>query len=130
MKKILKQYNDICREIKELETRIEKLEKKIEIDKVTGSNSEFPYQPRSFTIEGLASTCELKDLLIRRKGRCEKLKLEIEKFINEIPNSRTRRIFQYRYMDNLTWQAIAMRINKVHESYPRRIHDSYLEELN
>ena len=130
MQEVLKQYNSIVKEIKELEKRIKKLENRIEIDKVKGSNDEFPYQARSFRIEGLASTSELVDLLGRRKTRCEKLKVRIEEFISDIPDSRTRRVFQYRYIDGLSWQSIAMKIGKVHESYPRKeIHDKYLDTL-
>lgn len=135
-KKLLTQYTDLQAEIKDLEKRIKKLENfKVEHDKVTGSNSEFPYQPRSFTIEGyniqdIDRLNKVKSLLVDRKEKCEDIKIEIEKFISSIPNSRTRRVFQYRYIDNLSWQAIAMRIGKVHESYPRRdIHDKYLEGL-
>ena len=135
-KKLLKQYTDLQEEIKDLEKRIKKLENfKVEHDKVTGSNSEFPYQPRSFTIEGyniqdVDRLNKVKSLLVDRKEKCEDMKLEIEKFISTIPDSRTRRVFQYRYVDGLSWQAIAMRIGKVHESYPRRdIHDKYLEGL-
>ena len=135
MKKLLTQYTNLQAEIKDLEKRIKKLENfKVEHDKVVGSDSEFPYQPRSFKIEGynIRDTDrlnELKEVLIERKIKCEELKLEIEKFISNIPDSRTRRIFQYRYIDGLTWLQIAMRMNKVHESYPRKIHDRYLENM-
>lgn len=135
-KKLLKQYTDLQAEIKDLEKRIDKLSNfKVEHDKVTGSNSEFPYQPRSFTIEGyniqsVDRLNETKSLLIDRKKDCEDMKLEIEKFISNIPDSRTRRVFQYRYIDNLSWQAIARRIGKYDESYPRKVvHDKYLEGL-
>lgn len=134
-KELLKQYNDLQEEIKDLKKRIDKLSDfKIERDKVTGSDSEFPYIKRSFTIEGyniqdIDRLNELKDLLVDRKNKCEEMKLEIEKFISSIPDSRTRRIFQYRYIDGLTWLQIAMRMNKVHESYPRKIHDRYLENI-
>lgn len=134
-KKLLSQYIDLQQEIKDLEKRIERLSNfKVEHDVVTGSNSEFPYQPRSFKIEGyniqdIDKLNELKDLLVDRKNKCEEMKLEIEKFISSIPDSRTRRIFQYRYIDGLTWLQIAMRMNKVHESYPRKIHDRYLENI-
>ena len=135
-KKLLSQYIDLQQEIKDLEKRIERLSNfKVEHDVVTGSNSEFPYQPRSFTIEGyniqdIDRLNKVKSLLVDRKNDCEDMKLEIEKFISTIPDSRTRRVFQYRYVDGLSWQAIAMRIGKVHESYPRRdIHDKYLEGL-
>ena len=135
IKYLLKQYNSLIEEIKGLEKRIDKLNNfKVEYDKVVGSDSEFPYIKRSFTIEGyniqdIDRLNELKDLLVDRKNKCEEMKLEIEKFISSIPDSRTRRIFQYRYIDGLTWLQIAMRMNKVHESYPRKIHDRYLENI-
>lgn len=135
IKKLLAQYTDLNAEIKDLEKRIDKLSNfKVEHDKVVGSDSEFPYIKRSFTIEGyniqdIDRLNELKDLLVDRKNKCEEMKLEIEKFISSIPDSRTRRIFQYRYIDGLTWLQIAMRMNKVHESYPRKIHDRYLENI-
>lgn len=139
---ILKQYRDLQIEIKELENRIKKLESqayKIEHDSVIGSSSYFPYTERSFHIEGYniieyekrkRRLNKLIKLLKRRKEMCEELKIKIEEFISNIPDSKTRRVFQYRYIDNLSWQAIAMRLGKVHESYPRRdIHDKYLNSL-
>lgn len=139
-KELLKQYKSILKEIEELDREISRLENKeikCEMDKVKGSNAEFPYQPRSFTIEGynileeernLKRILTKKNILHKRKEKCENFKLQIEEFINTIPDSLTRRVFRYRYIDNLSWQAIAMRIGKVHESYPRKIHDRYLEE--
>ena len=136
MKDILKQYNSLIDEIKELEKDIEQMQNfKVEHDKVTGSNNEFPYQPRSFTIEGyniqdVDKLNKKKEILKERKSKCEDTKLQIEEFISTIPDSLTRRVFRYRYIDGLSWQAIAMRIGKVHESYPRRdVHDKYLEGL-
>ncbi len=135
-KKLLTQYTDLQAEIKDLEKRIDKLSNfKVEHDKVTGSDSEFPYIKRSFTIEGyniqnIDRLNELKKLLIDRKSKCEDMKLEIEKFISSIPDSRTRRVFQYRYIDGLSWLQIARRIGKYEESYPRKvIHDKYLEGI-
>ena len=135
-KKLLSQYIDLQQEIKDLEKRIERLSNfKVEHDVVTGSNSEFPYQPRSFKIEGyniqeVDRLNKLKELLVMRKLKCEEMKLEIEKFISNIPDSRTRRVFQYRYIDGLSWLQIARRIGKYDESYPRKvIHDKYLEGL-
>jgi DNA-directed RNA polymerase specialized sigma24 family protein len=135
-KKLLTQYTDLQAEIKDLEKRIKKLENfKVEHDKVTGSENEFPYIKRSFKIEGyniqdIDRLNELKELLIDRKNQCEEFKLQIEKFISNIPDSRTRRVFQYRYIDGLSWLQIARRIGKYEESYPRKvIHDKYLEGL-
>ena len=83
----------------------------------------------SFKVEGLAHTDKLREVLIERKVKCEQLKIKIEEFISNIPDSRTRRVFQYRYIDGLTWQQVSRRIGGYEESYPRKIHDRYLEGL-
>ena len=128
--KLLKQYKDLCREIKELENYIKKLENRNISDIVAGSNNEFPYQIVNFKIEGLAPTDKLCKVLVERKVKCEQLKIKIEEFISGIPDSITRQVFQYRYIDGLSWQAIAYRIGRHDESYPRKVvHDKYLEGL-
>ena len=135
VKKLLRQYTDLQQEIKGLEKRIKNLENyKVEHDKVTGSNPYFPYQPRSFTIEGynineVDRVNKIKQLLIKRKNKCEDMKLEIEEFISNIPDSRTRRVFQYRYIDNMEWLPISRRFGKYDESFARKIHERYLEKL-
>ncbi|MGO5072359.1 hypothetical protein ACTQ4K_00160 [Clostridium sporogenes] len=139
---LLKQYNDLKLEISDLECRIKNLQNKkikIEQDSVKGSSNVFPYIERNFTIEGYnypeadrkqERLNKLDKLLYKRKNKCEDMKLEIEEFINTIQDSKTRRVFQYRYIDRLSWQAIAVRIGKCHESYPRKeIHDKYLNNL-
>ena len=126
----MKQYKDLCREIKELENYIKKLENRNVSDIVAGSNNEFPYQIVNFKIEGLVPTDKLCKVLVERKVKCEQLKIKIEEFISGIPDSITRQVFQYRYIDGLSWQAIAYRIGRHDESYPRKVvHDKYLEGL-
>src|SRR5690606_12278214 len=135
IKKLLTQYTNLQAEIKDLEKRIKKLENfKVEHDKVVGSDNEFPYRARSFKIEGyniqdVDRLNTVKSLLVDRKEKCEDMKIEIEKFISTIPDSRTRRVFQYRYIDGLTWQQVSRRIGGYEESYARKIHDRYLGGL-
>lgn len=142
MKELLRQYNDLLVEIKDIEKKIIKLEKiecKFEKDNVTGSNPYFPYEKKNFNIEGFNILEEekrnmrldrIKKILYKRKCNCENMKIEIEEFINSIPDSRTRRVFQYRYIDDLEWLPIARKIGKHDESYPRKIiHDRYLNSL-
>lgn len=134
-RKLLKQYGDLQVEIKELEKRIKKIENfKIEHDKVRGSSNVFPYTERSFTIEGyniqdVDRVSKIKKLLDNRKNKCEDMKLQIEEFINTIPDSRTRRVFQYRYIDRLEWLPISRKLGKYDESFARKIHDRYLSNL-
>ena len=136
MKETLKQYNSIREEIKELRreiARLEKQETRYATDKVVGSDNQFPYAKKHFTITGIVENKNLirkKEILIDRLKKCEKIKIEIDKFITEIPDSLTRRVFRYRYIEGLTWLQIAYRIGKHDESYPRKvIHDRYLEGL-
>lgn len=137
MKDLLRQYNSLIKEIKELNQEIkhlESLEPKHAKDKVTGSNTEFPYNIRHYTIEGIVEDERLirkKEILKERKIKCEDIKIQIEEFINDIPDSLTRRVFRYRYVEELSWQQIARRIGRYDESYPRKvIHDKYLDGLD
>ncbi len=136
MKETLKQYNSIREEIKELRreiARLEKQETRYATDKVTGSDNQFPYAKKHFTISGIVEDRNLirkKEILINRLEKCEELKMQIEEFISTIPDSLTRRVFRYRYIEGLTWLQIARRIGKYDESYPRKvIHNKYLEGL-
>ena len=136
MREILKQYNSIREEIKELRreiARIEKQKPKHATDKVAGSDSQFPYTEKKFTITGIVEDRNLirkKEILINRLEKCEEIKIEIDRFITEIPDSKTRRIFKYRYIDEMEWLPISMRFGKYDESYSRKIHERYLEGLS
>lgn len=133
---MLKQYNSLTEEIKELEKEIKCLEGKelkVITDKVTGSNDKFPYEKKHFHIEGVVEDERLvqkRNVLLKRKLKCEYMKVEIEEFINTIPDSLTRRVFKYRYIYELSWLQVAFKIDRYDESYPRKmIHDRYLEEI-
>lgn len=117
-KNILEQYIDACALIRETERDIQELNRKKAVvqDSVKGSNPEFPYQPQSFHIEG--SREEVADrisleyeerLLKKRKKEAERIKTEVEAWLNTIP-MRTRRIIKFRYFEKLTWQQVAQRM--------------------
>lgn len=93
----LMQYRDLIFEIRKLENRIRKNERKIERDSVSGSNPDFPYEPMIFKIEGYGTYSErnkrLRAILEQRKNQAEELKIRIEEFIAQIPDCRTRLIF-------------------------------------
>ena len=136
MKQTLRQYNSIREEIKELRreiARLEKQETRYATDKVVGSDNQFPYAKKHFTISGIVEDRNLirkKEILINRLEKCEEIKIEIDRFITEIPDSKTRRIFKYRYIDEMEWLPISMRFGKYDESYSRKIHERYLEGLD
>ena len=133
-KEILKQYSDLKHEVYRLEKRINKLrQRNIEHDRVSGSNSEFPYQLVQITIEGVPNNSDrihrLEGILRKRKGHVEELQLQVEEFIASIPDSRTRMIFEDRYVHCKGWVAISRKFGSVHESYSRKLHDRYLEGI-
>lgn len=117
-KNILEQYIDACELIRETERDIQKLERKKATvqDSVKGSNPEFPYQPQSFRIEGCreeaADAISLKyeeELLKERKTEAERIKLQVEAWMNTIP-MRMQRIINFRYFEKMTWQQVAQRM--------------------
>ena len=60
--------------------------------------------------------------------------LKVEEFINELPTSRLRRIFEYRYICQFSWSRVAIEINKnkkgnyVTDESIRKEHDRFLEK--
>lgn len=105
----LEQYRSIVAEIDEIRDR---LNKHTVHGTVTGSDSEFPYVKHSISVGGVVETEDNhRDMVLIH--RLEKQKREIEDFVHGIPDSITRRIFTYRYLDGRvkpSWQWIAFKI--------------------
>ena len=122
----LKEYRYLKREIKSLQERI-KLLKTAVSDTVRASSTEFPYQEIHIQIEGedpRKSSLEL--ILQKRLDACVDKVIEIERFISSIEDSRTRLVFQRRYVDGWSWAKISMSMGSGSESYARMIHNRYL----
>lgn len=114
-KKVLSDYIDACEFIKETEAEIKKLEKRRRIvqDKVKGSNPEFPYEERSFSLQGMTETlaeagrlARERQILEDQKAEAEELKLQVEEWMQEIP-FRMQRIIRYKFFKELTWEEVA-----------------------
>lgn len=114
-KKILEDYIDACEFIRETEAEIKRLKKKrrVVIDKVRGSNPDFPYQLQSFGIAGATTTYANEDLikseehiLEMQKKQAEELKLGVEEWMKEIP-FRMQRIIRYKFFNRLSWEEVA-----------------------
>lgn len=120
-KKILNDYIDACENIKETEEEIRKLKKRrktIIQTNVGGSNPNFPYEKRRFKIQG--TTFSYKDdkslrfyekILEERKQKSEELKLQVEQWLNTIPN-RMQRIIRFKFFEDMTWEQVATRIGR------------------
>ena len=136
-KEQLCEYRELQKEIKRLQARIEKLKDRNEgyaADVVKGSSIEFPYTQHPILVEGFdaekkqASISRFKELLSKRVEKSMNRSIEIAEFICNIESVKIRTIFEYRYYDLMTWQQIAYKIGVTDESYPRRIHDKFLED--
>lgn len=99
-KDLLEQYPDICRELEDVER---KLHQPVS-DTVSGSGPEFPFTQRTVTIRGV------QPILIKQKDRLQAQKEEIERFIQSLPNSKLRRIVDYRVVKGMSWEQVAAKM--------------------
>lgn len=120
--------------IKDLENRIMRIENQRATikDSVRGSHREFPYTIHTFVVEGKEKDERLKrrrKLLIAKKKELEKIKDELEIYINtEIKDEQIRQLFMYRYIDRFSWVKIAHKMNGT-ESGMRMLHNRFLEKI-
>lgn len=120
-KSILYDYIDACELIKETEEDIRKLKRKrktIIQTNVSGSNPDFPYNPQHFKIQGTTFTYSddfqlrmEEKLLDERKDNAEKIKLQVESWMNTIPN-RMQRIIKYKIFEKESWEQVARRLGR------------------
>ena len=120
-KHILNDYIDACELVKETEADIRRLKKKkktIVQTNVKGSNPDFPYQEQHFRIHGTAFTYQddgnlrlEEKLLEERKENATKVKMQVEQWLNTIPN-RMQRIIRYKIFEGMTWEQVATRIGR------------------
>lgn len=103
--KILKQYRSICAEIDE--TNIAIASKTVN-DTVSGSDARFPYIAHTMSVGGLTYSDENQKLLIKLHS-LEQKRDEIERFIEGIEDSLTRRIFTMRFIKGFSWNKISVK---------------------
>lgn len=118
----LSQYRAIRKEIADINRRIEE-SKQAEIvpfGTVKGSSKYFPYTPMTFHVAGIDPAeatrrqKDISDLLRQREVKRDELikkLIEIEAYINRIPDSTIRTIFRLHYIDGLNQMQIARRVN-------------------
>lgn len=149
-KSILIQYSDMKEEIKDLRRRIKKLDD--EISKLSAVSDSVKGTRKDGTIGSIRITgfpypayYRKKELLQRRKKRLSELETQlveltdqVDEYIESIDKSELRIMFRLYYIDNLTWEMVAMKMNyifpKKRISYTkdscRMRHDRYLEKIS
>lgn len=139
-KDLLRQYVSIKNEITEIEGRIEKdkrllqlMENKTVKCRVKGGHG----NKRNFTIEGRdrdygkTKTRILSNRLKREKqiDALDSLRDDIETYVQAIEDSETRRIISFRYIDGMTWEEVARNMGDGWTSDACRIkHQRFLDK--
>lgn len=99
-RELLEDYPHICAELQELERNLHEPVS----DSVSGSGLNFPYTQHTVSIQGVPP--ELAAL----KAKKESEKAEIEAFIQALPNSRLRRIVNYKVVCGMSWEQVAAKM--------------------
>ncbi len=121
-KQILKDYIDACAQVKETKEallKLRKAKKRRELDAVKGSSHDFPYTAQTYHIEGLAYAAvmdpgeedRLEEILRERLRNAERIKHDVEAWLNTIP-MRMQRIIRYRIFEELSWNDVAVRMGR------------------
>ena len=117
MEKMLRQLRHLRNEIRLLQEKLQELENGAVSDVVSGSSQYFPFTERRFTITGLPSdsyvakhTSRLRRQLHERICELTRLQTALMDWINSIEDSEIRQLLILRYLDGLSWQAIAQRL--------------------
>lgn len=150
-KDILEQYIEIKREIRDLHERIDQSERRLSRIKKEGAVSDTVRGTRrdgtigSIKITGypIPEYDYVNNMIKKRVMKLRVLKDELQEalaavddFIEKIPRSDLRMIFRLRYLDDLTWAAVAINMNdrfpkrriKYTEDNCRIRHDRFLKE--
>lgn len=144
IKEILVQYADLLQEAEELRERIRKTEDDIDkiisgkkgvVDVVQSSTNDIRYAPCLVTIRGTDDEgyYRKKRKLKEYKAKLERLEQDVleqlttaQEYIENVQNSRMRRILVYRYIDNLKWYQVAQRMGgKCTADSIRKEHDRF-----
>lgn len=135
-KEILIQYSDMAEEVKDIQRRIQKLEHDLDhlcivSDSVKGTRPDGTYGPIKITgyprpeyYRKEAALERYRKLLELKEAELLELMGQAEEYIQSIEKSELRTMFRLYYIDGLTWQQVANRMNQGFRKKGRR----YTEE--
>lgn len=124
----LSQLKYLRREVDELSQRIAELE--LEAQGGSGRITGLPRSHRTDDRVARAAACmaDLRDRMEARRLDCMEELGRLYAFIDDVDDSQMRQILSARYIDGLSWQRIAMRIDEGDEQVPRRLHNRFLQK--
>lgn len=134
----LEQLLDLRKEIRELDERVERMQKQRvgkTIDKVHTSMKEYPYVYTTKTITGVDNKdkkkrkelTESEILLLKRRQQAVDAEFKISQYIKSVNDSRIRRIISLKYEEGLSWGKVAAAMN-CDRTYPEKLITKYLKE--
>ncbi len=133
-KRELQKIPQLKKEIEFLKRQIEHAETSVEppraADVVKGSSKHFPYQARTFTVDGIdwkgydRKVKRLKAQLQRRLDELMDKVAEAQEYIAGIEDSRTRMVLQCRFVNGMTWEQIGVEMG-IDERTARRIYKQW-----
>lgn len=149
-KNILEQYIELKEEIRDLRDRIDKDERRllkikeegVVSDTVKGTRADGTLGSIRITGYPIPEHNQVKNMIKKRVAKLHILEddlqnaiNEVDDFIEKVPKSDLRMILRFRYLDDMTWAAVAMNMNdrfpkrriKYTEDSCRMRHDRYLE---
>ena len=128
-RKLLDEYRKLKRQIPALEYELKEM---WDTDKGIGNSTVFDYQtgyPRPQSVVGFDQEKynRRKEALSKKK---EKVRI-VEKWIDAIEDGQVRCVFRMFYINNMTWEKIAVKIGYAgNPDYPRlHIRDAYLKKI-
>jgi len=129
-KEKLIQYCDIKEEIKDLKKRIEKIQKQSScVSDVVQNGYKRHAVISGYDIKRQHKLDTLEAILQEREDTLLDIQIEVETFIDTIPDSKIRKIFTYRYIDRMSWIQIQHKMKYNDESKARKKHDRFLEKI-
>ena len=139
-KTVLSEYEDACRLVEETERDLDKLRKQLKdaaTDIVKGSNPNFPYEARTFHIEGVSygeymkpdEVKRLEFILTQRKNIAKERRLVVEYWMNTVP-PRIARIVRLKHFQKLGWTEVAMQVGCGSGDAARMELNRYLKDKN
>lgn len=138
-KKKLERYKPLKRELLMIDKQISKLDERREklpvvIGKVQSSDHEFPYTERRVSVQMFEpkEADKIDREIVRKRARKRQIETEMEevkKFIANMPEGETKRIFELYYMEGLTQTQVAEIVSLDRSRISRKIQD-YIENAH
>lgn len=134
MKEKLNELLDIQSEVRKLTSEIKEYKNKgTEVAFVKGSAKDFPFStlPMKVIAQNPIVNEEVNryvDILRNRLIKLLKVQNDVEEYLDTLPTTRLRQIFEYRYIYRYTWAKISTLIYRATEDSVRMEHDRFLKD--